>query len=88
MDAPAFDWAIVSPSKPMLISTISFTPFFWQVSNSPFFMRREALVTSALSTPTPSQKIFMPPPVPVDSTTGVLPSLDLPNCSATAVVNG
>src|SRR5688572_792951 len=30
----------------------------------------------------------MPPPVPVDSTTGVLPTPDLPNCSATAVVKG
>ena len=30
----------------------------------------------------------MPPPVPVNSTTGVLPAPDLPNCSATAVVKG
>ena len=83
-----FDCAIVSPSKPMLISTMSLTPFFWQSSNSPFLMRREAFVMSGVSTPTPSQKIFMPPPVPVDSTTGVLPPEARPNCSATAVVNG
>src|SRR3990170_668720 len=88
VSGPAFDWAMVRPSKPMLISTMSLTPFFWHVSNSPFFMRREAFVASALSSPTPSQKIFMPPPVPVLSTTGVLPAPDLPNCSATAVVNG
>ena len=51
-------------------------------------MRREAFVTSTLSTPMPSQKIFIPPPVPVDSITGVLAPVALPNCSATAVVNG
>ena len=73
---------------PTLISTMSLTPFFWQSSNSPFFMAREALVRSGWASPTPAQKSFMPPPVPVDSTTGVLPAPDLPNCSATAVVNG
>jgi hypothetical protein len=38
--------------------------------------------------PRPSQKIFKPPPVPVDSTTGVLKPAALPNCSATAVEKG
>ncbi len=36
----------------------------------------------------PAQNSFMPPPVPVDSTTGVFVPEDLPNCSATAVVKG
>ena len=72
----------------MLISTMSLTPFFWHVSNSLFFMRREALVTSGCDSPTPAQNSFMPPPVPVDSTTGVFMPEVLPNCSATAVVNG
>ena len=36
----------------------------------------------------PWQKIFRPPPLPVDSTTGVLNPLVLPNCSATVVENG
>ena len=74
---PAFDWAMVRPSKPTLISTMSLTPFFWQSSNSLFFMRREALVTSGWPAPTPAQNSFMPPPVPVDSTTGVLPRAGL-----------
>ena len=86
---PAFlELATTMPSKPTLISTMSLTPFFWQSSNSDFFMRREALVTSGCCTPTPAQNSFMPPPVPVDSTTGVLPPALLPNCSATAVVKG
>ena len=45
---------------------MSLTPFFWQVSNSPFFMRREALVASGCASPTPVQNSFMPPPVPVE----------------------
>ena len=35
-------------------------------------MAREALAMSGMSTPTPAQNSLMPPPVPVDSTTGVL----------------
>jgi hypothetical protein len=73
---------------PTLISTMSLTPFFWQSSNSPLVMAREALVRSGWPTPTPAQNSLKPPPVPVDSTTGVLPPDVLPNCSATAVVNG
>src|SRR5262245_12469802 len=88
MGGPALDWAIVMPSKPILISIRSLAPFFWQSSNSLFLMRREALDTSGCAGPTPAQKSLKPPPVPVDSTTGVLPPPVLPNCSATAVVNG
>ena len=51
-------------------------------------MRREALVAAGWLTPIPAQNSFMPPPVPVDSTTGVLMLSVLPSCSATAVVNG
>ena len=45
---------------------MSLTPFFWQSSNSLFFMRRDALVASGCVTPTPAQNSFMPPPVPVE----------------------
>jgi len=38
--------------------------------------------------PTPPQNSLKPPPDPVDSTTGVLKSVFLPNRSATAVENG
>ena len=67
---------------------MSVTPALAQVSNSPLVMAREALVTSGLSPPTPAQNSLKPPPVPVDSTTGVLNAPALPNCSATAVVKG
>ena len=51
-------------------------------------MAREAPVMSGLASPTPWQKIFMPPPVPVDSTTGdFLPDF-LEKSSATAWVYG
>src|SRR3546814_19465106 len=43
---------------------------------------------SGWPTPTPAQNSLKPPPVPVDSTTGVLKLPVLPNCSATAVENG
>ena len=36
----------------------------------------------------PLQNSFMPPPVPVDSITGVLKPLDWPNFSATMVAKG
>ena len=81
--------ATTMPSKPMLISTMSLTPFLAQVSISDFLIARDALLTSGCWTPTPPQNSLKPPPVPVDSTFGVLKlALDLPNCSATAVVNG
>ncbi len=62
-------------------------PVLGASSNSLLVMRREALVTSGVWTPTPEQNSFMPPPVPVDSTIGVLPDF-WPKRSATAVVNG
>jgi len=80
--------ATTMPSKPILISTISVTPFLAQVSTSDDLILREALLTSGCWTPTPVQNSLNPPPVPVDSTFGVLKLLPLPNCSATAVVNG
>jgi hypothetical protein len=81
--------AMTMPSKPILISTISVTPFLAQVSISDFLMARDALLTSGCWTPTPPQNSLKPPPVPVDSTLGVLKlALALPNCSATVVVNG
>ena len=43
---------------------------------------------SGKSTPTPEQNSFMPPPVPVDSTLGVLNLPERPKFSATAVENG
>ena len=67
---------------------MSVTPFLAQSSNSAFLMWREALAKSGVSSPTPEQNSLRPPPVPVDSTTGVFMPVDLPNCSATAVVKG
>ena len=67
---------------------MSVTPFFAQVSTSPFLIRREEFVTSGCCTPTPSQNNLMPPPEPVDSTFGVLNFDPLPKRSATAVENG
>ena len=52
------------PSKPILISTMSFTPAFWQAWNSDFFIGREALAMSGNFSPVPPQNILMPPPVP------------------------
>ena len=49
---------------------IPVTPLAAQSSYSDAFIAREAPVMSGKSAPIPSQKIFMPPPVPVDSTTG------------------
>ena len=43
---------------------------------------------SGCSTPIPLQKSFRPPPDPVDSMTGVLNLVDLPNLSATTVAKG
>jgi len=58
-----------------------------QVSRSPSVIGREASLTSGVSRPTPAQNSLKPPPVPVDSTTGVLwPAL--PKASATALEKG
>lgn len=56
--------------------------------NLGILIRREALVISGCSTPTPAQNSFKPPPEPVDSILGVLNLEVLPNCSATTVANG
>ena len=62
------------------------TPFAWHIACSDSFIAREAPVMSGKSGPTPPQKTCIPPPVPVDSTTGA-PSPVMPaNCSATAWV--
>ena len=82
------EFASVMPSKPINTSIISVTPFAAQLSNSPFLMRRELLVMSGCSTPTPLQNNFMPPPDPVDSILGVLKRVVWPNRSATTVANG
>ena len=74
---------------PTCTSTMSFTPFFWQFSNSLFFMRRDALVMSGVSAPTPLQNCSMPPPVPVDSRTGDLREASaLANASDAALAKG
>ncbi len=49
-------------------------------------MAREAPVMSAKSVPMPSQKICMPPPVPVNSTTGATAPVFAAKRSATACV--
>ena len=51
-------------------------------------MAREALAMSGKSTPVPEQNSLMPPPVPVDSTLGVLNLPPRPKFSATAVEKG
>ena len=57
-------------SIPTVISATSVTPFFWQISNSLGFIRRDASAMSGVPGPTPAQNCCMPPPVPVDSSTG------------------
>ena len=64
------------------------TPFDWHNSYSDVFMAREAPVISGCASPTPPQNIFIPPPVPVDSTIGEGAPVLLENCSATACVYG
>ena len=76
------------PSYPTLISVISVTPFFSQFLTSLIFILLEAFVISGCSVPKPLQKSLSPPPEPVDSMTGVLKPLVLPNLSATTVANG
>jgi hypothetical protein len=51
-------------------------------------MALDAFVTDGVIIVIPAQNSFIPPPVPVDSTMGVLYPLDLPKRSATTVVNG
>src|SRR5687767_11954889 len=51
-------------------------------------MRRDALATSGVLSPTPSQKSLMPPPVPVDSTTGAGKAEVCAKRSATVVEKG
>ncbi len=65
------------------------TPFFAQVSNSLAFILLLALVISADLSSLLPQNIFIPPPVPVDSTIGVaIPFTVAPNSSAIAEENG
>ena len=76
------------PSNPTFISVISETPFFSQFFTSFNFILLEAFVISGCWVPKPLQKSFSPPPEPVDSMTGVLNPLVLPNLSATTLANG
>ena len=76
------------PSKPTKTSVMSVTPFFMQRSNSLDLIRRDAFVISGVSIPSPLQKSFMPPPVPVDSIFGVGFPVFFPYVSATTVENG
>ena len=75
------------PSLPT-INSWKATPASAHILVSLLFIARDALVTSGYWTPIPLQNSFMPPPVPVDSTTGVLKPLDCPNFSAAIVENG
>ena len=76
------------PSYPTLISVMSVTPFSEHFLTSFIFILLEALVISGCSVPSPLQKSLRPPPEPVDSITGVLNPLVLPNLSATTVAKG
>ncbi len=84
-----FAVAKAMPSMPIWISVILLTPLAAQALASEAFIRREALATSGKRWPMPAQKSFIPPPVPVDSITGV-PSAELARAtrSATALANG
>ena len=70
---PVWAVAMTMPSKPIFSSTMSVTPLAWHMSNSDFFIGREALAMSGVLGPTPWQKAWMPPPVPRDSTRGAAP---------------
>ena len=86
-----FDLALLAkaiPSLPTMISIISVTPFFAHNSFSLPLIAREALVKSGWLGPKPPQKSFMPPPVPVDSITGVFMEPRWPCFSATTVAKG
>src|SRR6056300_1142428 len=78
---------IAIPSKPTITCEISVTPFSKHICFSFGLMAREAFVISGVLTPIPLQNNFIPPPVPVDSITGVLIPF-LPTFSATTVENG
>ena len=67
---------------------MSVIPAFAQRSISFCLILLDAFVISGCSTPTPLQNSFKPPPEPVDSITGVLNLVDLPNLSATTVAKG
>src|SRR5690554_712580 len=84
----SLELAITIPSAPIFTSVISFTPLLWHISNSLFFMRRDALVMSGCWVPIPAQNSFRPPPEPVDSSLGVGKSVLRPKRSATTVANG
>jgi hypothetical protein len=64
------------------------TPFLMQSSYSAFFICRDAFSMSGNWRPTPEQNNFIPAPVPVASTTTLIPGLARWNCSATARVKG
>ncbi len=85
---PVDTLAMTMPSKPIGNSRMSRTPLVWHSAYSLGNIRRDAPVISGRSMPTPEQKSCMPPPVPVDSTTGVGKSVRAPKLSATAVENG
>src|SRR6056300_820352 len=87
IDLLSADRIIAIPSKPILTSVISVTPLLKHNSFSFVLIAREAFVISGVLTPIPLQNNFIPPPVPVDSITGVLIPF-LPTFSATTVENG
>ena len=64
------------------------TPFSAHCCNSLSLIFLEAFAISGVSIPNPEQNNFNPPPVPVDSTTGVGTLPFLPNSSATADEKG
>src|SRR6056300_399649 len=78
---------IAIPSNPTITCEISVTPFSKHICFSFGLMARLAFVISGVLTPIPLQNNFIPPPVPVDSMTGVLMPF-LPTFSATTVENG
>src|SRR5210317_1705901 len=64
------------------------TPCAAQSASSDALIALDALLISGKLVPTPAQNCFIPPPVPVDSTLGVLKPVERPNRSATSVVKG
>ena len=76
------------PSKPILISVTASTPASAQAARSDSLIGREALAMSGCSTPIPPQNSLKPPPVPVDSMTGVWRPEAAPKRSATVVAKG
>ena len=76
-------WAIAIPSKPINASDTFSTPLSWHCCNSLSLILLDAFAISGVSIPNPAQNNFNPPPVPVDSTTGVGNFPPFPNSSAT-----